>query len=257
LKEKYDLQIIIIFYFLYYLGLTFSTVSRIRITDLKDNPYLLKIKKGNIKKFKIISSIAKNICDFIKQKPNETLFLFYDDIKDCKSVTRVNFIRDKIKNVLKISKIPSSSKIRELMSIFSKTRAPKRLSEKMKKFFDMDIIISNDSISKELNLYDTNDKFREESKIALNCEISNFDNIPNLNSNDENIFNENSLFELSSFDKNDEDKELKNNVLESLDFINKRGYDFIKNEDNFLRKLENTQKIEIKDIISSYNTLNN
>lgn len=48
---------------------------------------MLKIKKGITKKFKIISSIAKNICDFIKIKPNETLFLFYDDIKDFKSVT--------------------------------------------------------------------------------------------------------------------------------------------------------------------------
>lgn len=34
------------------------------------------------------------------------------------------------------------------MSIFSKTSSPKRLPEKMKNFFDMDIIISNDFINK-------------------------------------------------------------------------------------------------------------
>lgn len=43
--------------------------------------------------------------------------------------------------------------------------------------------------------------------MTSNCEINNFDYTPNLNSNDENIFNYNSLFELSSFKKNDEDKE--------------------------------------------------
>ena len=72
------------YFFLFYLGFTFSSVLRIRISDFSQALYLLKIKKGKMKKYKNIPIIGKNIFDFIKIMPNETKYVLYDDFIDIK-----------------------------------------------------------------------------------------------------------------------------------------------------------------------------
>ena len=95
LKEKNDLQIMLLFYFLFYLGFTFSKVSRIKITDFKNSLSILNIKKGKLQRYKIIHVIIDNIYEFIKVKPYKSKYLFCDCFLDSKMLSRVNYIKDK------------------------------------------------------------------------------------------------------------------------------------------------------------------
>ena len=54
LKENNDIQNFIMFYFLYYLGLNFSSISRILITHFNGNYSLLKLKHRKLKRLKLI-----------------------------------------------------------------------------------------------------------------------------------------------------------------------------------------------------------
>lgn len=49
IKDNYNIQILIIFFFLYYFGLTYSKVSRIKITDFKSKFSIFVEKKKNEK----------------------------------------------------------------------------------------------------------------------------------------------------------------------------------------------------------------
>ena len=120
LKEKEDLQPLLLFYFLYYLGFTFSTISRIKINHFRNSLHYLKIKKGKTKNYKLIEIMIKNIHKFIMNKSNETNYLFYDNFVDKEKMTRVNYIKEKFLDILKEYNKFSSKQIEILMKSFLK-----------------------------------------------------------------------------------------------------------------------------------------
>ena len=123
LKEKNDLQIMLLFYFLFYLGFTFSKVSRIKITDFKNSLSTLNIKKGKLQRYKIIPVIVENIYEFIKVKPNKSKYLFYDFFLDSKMLSRVNYIKDKFITSFRSSHLFSLEKEKLLIKTLIKTRS--------------------------------------------------------------------------------------------------------------------------------------
>ena len=179
LKEKNDLQILLLFYFLYYLGFTFSKVSRIRITDFKNSLNTLNIKKGKLQRYKIIPVIVENIYEFIKVKPNKSKYLFYDFFLDSKMLSRVNYIKDKFITSFRSSHLFSLEKEKLLIKNLNKTRSPKRISNSFKFVFDKSIEISNNFINSELSDFNQ----LNENSISINEKDSS--------ENPEGFFNDN------------------------------------------------------------------
>ena len=186
LKEKNDLQILLLFYFLYYLGFTFSKVSRIRITDFKNSLSTLNIKKGKLQRYKIIPVIVENIYEFIKVKPNESKYLFYDYFLDSKMLSRVNYIKDKFITSFRSSHLFSLEKEKLLIKNLNKTRSPKRISNSFKFVFDKIIEISNNFINSELNDFNQ----LNENSISINEKDSSENPEGFFNNNFSNIWQE-------------------------------------------------------------------
>lgn len=100
IKAKYNLQLLLIFYFLYFMGLTFSKTSRIKITDLKSDFSILVETKEKYKKYIIPNIIRHLLLHFIKSKNNISLFLFYDSIKEGKNIARTQIIKNNMTNII-------------------------------------------------------------------------------------------------------------------------------------------------------------
>ena len=100
LKENGDIQNFIMFNFLYYLGLSFSSISRILITHFNNNYSLLKLKHGKLKGLKINPSISKYIINFLKEKKENFKFLFYGEYIEFKNDTRTNYIKGKFNAII-------------------------------------------------------------------------------------------------------------------------------------------------------------
>ena len=75
-KEKNDIQSMLIFYFLYYLDLTYTSISRCTLKHFKYGLSILKVRKEKLRKYIIISIIKGIIRNFLKEKKNESLYLF-------------------------------------------------------------------------------------------------------------------------------------------------------------------------------------
>lgn len=213
----------ILFYFLFYLGFTFSKVSRIKITDFKNSLSTLNIKKGKLQRYKIIP--VENISDFIKVKPNKSKYLFYDYFLDSKMLSRVNYIKDKFITSFRSSHLFSLEKEKLLMKTLIKTRSPKRISNSFKFVFDKSIEISNDFINSELNDFNQ----LNENSISIN-EKDSIENPEGFFSNNfSNICQEENhpgLIEKKLFNEESENKESNFNKSDSLDSFEKRDINF-------------------------------
>ena len=231
LKEKNDLQILLLFYFLYYLGFTFSKVSRIRITDFKNSLNTLNIKKGKLQRYKIIPVIVENIYEFIKVKPNKSKYLFYDFFLDSKMLSRVNYIKDKFITSFRSSHLFSLEKEKLLIKNLNKTRSPKRISNSFKFVFDKSIEISNNFINSELSDFNQ----LNENSISINEKDSSENPEGFFNDNFSNIWQQENhpnkgLIEKKKFNEESENKESNFNKSDSLDSFEKREYKFLNNE---------------------------
>ena len=147
IKFNYNTQILLIFYFIYFLGLTFSKVARIKITDFKSDFSILVEKKEKYKKYMIPNIIANILLYYIKNKTNNSLYLFYDSIKDNKTFTRTQLIRNNISNVIKGCKVFCNIKSEEIIKSFSKKRNSKRLNENLYYLFNINIYCLDDTNS--------------------------------------------------------------------------------------------------------------
>lgn len=143
IKADYNLQLLLIFYFLYFTGLTFSKVSRIKITDFKSDFSILVEKKEKFKKFIIPNIIRNLLLLFIKGKENNSLFLFYDSIQDRKTFSRTQLIKNNISQVIQGCKDFSNNKSSKIIELFGKKRNSKRLNKNLYFLF-----------STNLNFYD-------------------------------------------------------------------------------------------------------
>ena len=83
-KMKNDLENLIIFYFLYYSGLTFSCISRIILNNFKMDFSLLLFKKGILKRINIPLVIKNNLIIFARQRRNKSQLFFMNYIKEIK-----------------------------------------------------------------------------------------------------------------------------------------------------------------------------
>lgn len=239
LKEKKDVQVLLIYYFLYYLGFTYSSTSRIMISHFLKNYNLLKTKKSKLKRFKINDSIRKNIINYIEGLGYEPKFLFYDNIKDSKRFTRVNFIKQKICNTLRKCYYIYNFQINYILNQFSKTRNPKKNTNNLTDFFDMDIGISNCYINSEISNFSKNDDSEESISISKDssCIEKNEDNYNNndnsfhatpLPNNSINLQNE---FDISEFHKSQSDNSFEKEVVKDNIIINSfEGFNQTKND---------------------------
>ncbi len=216
IKSNHNLQMLLIFYFLYFTGLTFSKVSRIKITDFKSDFSILVEKKEKFKKYIIPHIIRNLLLYFIKSKKNNSLFLFYDSIKDTKDITRAQLIKNNISNTIKECKDFSKIKSLEIIKSFSKKRSSKRLSGNLYFLFNINLnFFDNNNSNKDINNEGINNSnnnlFLEQKELPENKEynfsISQLSNnnlieYEEFQENDNNIFS-NSFSEIyeSSIDK--------------------------------------------------------
>ena len=206
-KEQNDVQILLIYYFLYYLGFTYSMTSRIMVSHFLKDYTLLKSKKSKLKRFKINESIRKNIIDFIEGLGYKRKFLFYDEIKDSKGFTRINFIKQKICNTLRKCYYIYSYQINYILKQFSKSRNPRKNTKKLDDYFDKDIGISNGFINSEIS----NFSYKDESDKSISIEKdSSF-----INKNEE-IYN-NDKHSQNGFNKSELNISQSNNFIEKED----------------------------------------
>ena len=135
LKQNNDLENLIIFYFLYYSGLTFTEISRILPFHFKMNFSLLKIKQGKLKKVKIPKIITSNLIEFNKQRKGLSQFFFYEGYKGNETLKRVEYIKYNFLEAIKGKNIDFIFR-NNLIKLFSKTRNYKILSNKYYYLFD-------------------------------------------------------------------------------------------------------------------------
>ena len=145
IKINYEIQILIIFYFLYYSGLTFSLVARIKFTDFKQDFSLLKIIKGTTRLINIPSIIKANINIFNETTEHSSVFFFYSSFKGNNKQSRTQLIKKKFEEVIYLCKEISFQTKKTLIREFSKSRKYKILSEKFSNLFDYNIIKIDDS----------------------------------------------------------------------------------------------------------------
>jgi len=236
LKEKEDLQPLLLFYFLYYLGITFSTISRIKINHFRKSLHYLKIKKGKMKNYKIIEIMTKNIHEFIMNKSNETNYLFYDNFVNKEKMTRVNYIKEKFLDILKEYNKFSSKQIEILMKSFSKTRVPKRLTSSFKMVFDLNIEIDEDFIKSELDDF----PYKDENLFSVDSWILGEENNKNINENMINLENEKIISKKTPLKADCMNTEKINNniVIEDkdlIDLVENRSLLFDSNGEGFLK----------------------
>lgn len=74
IKENNDLQIMLIFYFLYVKGLNYTSISRILLKDFNNEFSILITKKGKKSKYKIHPQISEKLYAFFKTQNYNSLF---------------------------------------------------------------------------------------------------------------------------------------------------------------------------------------
>ena len=192
IKLNNSIQLLLIFYFLYFTGLTFSKVARIKITDFKSDFSILVEKKEKFKKYMIPNIISNLLLYFIKYKRNNSLYLFYDYIQDNKTFTRTQIIRNNISNIIKECQALSNIKSEKILHLFSKKRNSKRLNENLyflfnrnKNFLDKDNSIL-DMEPKELS---ENSEYYSISHISNNMSLIEADELNENNYNNDSIDN--------------------------------------------------------------------
>lgn len=147
-KNNNDIENLIIFYLLYYSGLSYNSISRIIPNNFKMNFSVLKISKGKVKKINIPSIIQTNLLIFNGQRKNLSQYYFYDFIKENKTISRTQFIKYNFSQIFKLSK-SNFDKKKEILLDFSKSRKYKILSKKNYYLFDMDHLKNNNEFSLE------------------------------------------------------------------------------------------------------------
>lgn len=194
-KNKDDIENLIIFYFLYFSGLTFSDIARILFNHFKMNFSLLIIKHGRTKKINIPKVIQELLITSNEKRKNLSQFFFYEGYKDNKTLRRTEFIKHNFSQAM-ISKNINYNIRLNLIREFSKTRNHKILSQK--NYYLFSITPKDRENEKSESFYclsleeENNDKygsisdksFFDENENSLHKKIIKFDN-----------------FEISSFDE--------------------------------------------------------
>lgn len=189
-KMKNDLENLIIFYFLYYSGLTFSCISRIILNNFKMDFSLLLFKKGILKRINIPLIIKNNLIIFARQRRNKSQFFFYELYKGNKTLSRTDFIKFNFSETLNLYNENANKKY-SLIKDFSKMRKYKILSKKYYSLFDF----TYNSINNEFTLLSDNSKYEKNDYnnnsilLSLDSQCNSFKNDNRQQINDETILN--------------------------------------------------------------------
>ena len=180
LSSKSNLLNILLFYFLYYIGLNYSLVSRLMIKNFKQDFKVLLIQKGT----KIIKHyFPKQIINvlyyyFMESRSFKSKYFFNDNIKEQKHQSRTQYIKNEVKEFF--DEIPDIKEInkQKLLSEFSRLRNSKRLTKNSYCLFDQTFTKENDII--KINTKNNNYcKFEDESDYINN---QNYECLNNINS---------------------------------------------------------------------------
>lgn len=179
LKDNDELEALILFYFLYFSGLNFYSLSRCQIKDFQKDFEILKIIKDKVKKIHIPLVIKRNIKQFLLNRDIESKFLFieyYNEKENIKS--RATYLKDVFIKSIKLFKGFSEQKKNILIKDFSITRKYKILTEKYFQLFDFDFrIIDDESIPNLFSPSRDKSKFNfSASKLDENEEKSKISN---------------------------------------------------------------------------------
>ena len=258
IKAKYNLQLLLIFYFLYFIGLTFSKTSRIKITDLKSDFSILVEKKEKYKKYIIPNIIRHLLLHFIKSKNNDSLYLFYDSIKDGKNITRTQLIKNNMTNIIQGCKSFSKIKSSQILQSFAKNRKTKRLNKNLFYLFDINFNIKDIKELKEnnfnLGINDSDNKLYSKSDELSDNNISNYslskltnNNLISLDESQEKNNDISSYIPSPNFELSlEKSKEI--DIAKHLDFEN--------NEKNLILRKNEKKKVADANFISISDDLN-
>ena len=99
-KKKNDIENLTIFYFLYYSGLNFTSISRILLRNFKNGFQTVYIKKGSLKKVSIPIVIQNCLIKLFYEKNNNCNYFFYESFSGNDKITRIEYIKKKFSSVL-------------------------------------------------------------------------------------------------------------------------------------------------------------
>lgn len=237
LNKSNDIESMVLFYLLYFLGLNFSFVSRILLKDFKSDFKLLIIKKGKkVIKHQLTPIITQLLYNyFINSRSYNSYYFFEDNYKETKEFTRTSMIKEKFQKILQNVKYINNTKKNQIIANFSRLRKAKFITNDLNDFF----IFPN---SKE-----------DEAPNKENNSVSSYQ-VENKNNSD--IINESCLSNNISYDHNTEDfleEELNDEKNSELHFIPVKyenlfekhvvdGHVLNKNLFKFLKRKRNNKK---------------
>lgn len=189
IKNKDSLQFSLLFFFLYFFGLNYYKVSRIKITDFKYSFSVLIDKKISDKRKKIIlpSLLKVIISQFIKKKANKSKYLFYDSITDNKIYTRTRLIKKNVSALINEMDFLTDIQKDFIIHEFCKKRKTKRYNNEIYGLFYEDAYYEDnentinkekniDNLSKESkkNEADSQDKITKEENLCSSLDENSF-----------------------------------------------------------------------------------
>lgn len=251
IKESNDVELSLIYYFLFIKGLNFTAVSRILLTNFKNGFDFLLIKKGKCKIYKIDKRIQPKFLEFMNSQNYVNKYFFLNEIKDSKNARRASILKDKFKTIISDCISIREERKNKILSCLSSMR-------NVKWGFDLDFFFNN--------IHYTFGYFEPELSIFSNNEIiQKIDNDKNEKTNKEKSIN--NEFKYNSHVKenkeklpiNIDNKDIKINLLEKFENDKKTKNIFISNRfsSSLLSELNNNINSLNDFPISPINSYNN
>ena len=163
LNEKNDIQSLVLFYLLYFVGLNYSFVSRLVIKNFKSSFKLLIIKKGT----KVIKHYFSPVITellfkyFIDTRSYDSSYFFFDDIKENRDKTRTSIIKEKVKEILDKTNHFNEYKKNKILAQFSKLRRAKIITRELYEYFIIPDLWKEEKKENEDKTFSDGEKFQK------------------------------------------------------------------------------------------------
>lgn len=163
LNEKNDIQSLVLFYLLYFVGLNYSFVSRLVSKNFKSSFKLLIIKKGT----KVIKHYFSPVITellfkyFIDTRSYDSSYFFFDDIKENRDKTRTSIIKEKVKEILDKTNHFNEYKKNKILAQFSKLRRAKIITRELYEYFIIPDLWKEEKKENEDKTFSDGEKFQK------------------------------------------------------------------------------------------------
>lgn len=234
IKHDNNLEMLLVYYFLYIKGLNFTAISRLMLTHFRNGFEYLILKKGKRSKYKIDISISQKLYEYFKSQKYITKFFFFNKIIDNDKTTRVSFIKGKMENILNRAYGLKEYRKAEILKIFSFIRSPKWA-------FDLDIFIND--VGFTYGFFDPDLSIFPENSISHkinnnNNELSSF--LPEEEEQSESLKKE--INDINNINKNDDNEFLNKNLDRAFDTFEFKNLTFLKSKNIF----DSSERIKFK-----------